>query len=282
MKNSNLIRIVTMALMVPLFFSTAFGQKSVELKYKLKAGDQYNYNMELDQDIVFEVPGGQTMALDVLLTFKMTQKVVEVLADSIKLEGQIKRVKMSQAIMGMEMKYDSDDEGANQNPMMAQMANEFEKILNKSFFMSMDHQGKLGHMDFSGVSDNDELANNINNGSQFVIYPKGKISVGDTWEEDIKPIENSDQQFHAKYTLLKVTGKLATIGVDGIISANSLNDAELKMNGTMKGEMIVDVKTGWLIESTLDQDIEMDIEQAGQKFPANISGTIVTTSVKLN
>jgi len=135
-------------------------------------------------------------------------------------------------------------------------------------------------MDLSNVSENDDLANNINSGSQFAIYPKGKIKVGETWEEDIKPVETSDMQFHAKYTLLKVTGKQATIGVDGIISANKLNDAELKMEGTMKGEMIVDVKTGWLIESNMDQEIEMDIEQAGQKMPATISGTIKTTSVK--
>jgi len=281
MKNNNLIKSMILAFSMPLFLSTAFGQKSVSLKYNLNEGDLYSYNLEVDQDIVFET-NGIVMALDMLMMFEMTQKVVEVTADSIKLEGQIKRVKMSQSAFGMEMKYDSDDPATSQNPMMAKAGEEFSKTLNKSFFMMMDHQGKLGNMDLSNISDNEDFANSINSGSQFAIYPKGKIKVGDTWEEDIKPVETSDMQIRARYTLLKVTGKQATIGVDGIISANKMNDAELKMNGTMKGEMIVDVKTGWLIESNMDQEIEMDIEQAGQKMPATISGTIKTTSVKLN
>jgi hypothetical protein len=54
----------------------------------------------------------------------------------------------------------------------------------------------------------------------------------------------------------------------------------MKMNGTMTGEMRVDVNTGWLIESVLNQEIELDIEQNGQKFPATISGTVTTTSEK--
>ena len=44
--------------------------------------------------------------------------------------------------------------------------------------------------------------------------------------------------------------------------------------------MIVDVKSGWLIESTVDQDIELDVEQNGQRFPATISGSIKTVSAK--
>ena len=51
----------------------------------------------------------------------------------------------------------------------------------------------------------------------------------------------------ATYTLVKVTGKQATIKFDGTISANEMQSVDLKMNGTQTGEMIVDVKTGWLI-----------------------------------
>jgi hypothetical protein len=281
MTKNKIITFFTLAFLLQLVAINSFAQKSVELKYNLTEGDVYNYVMELDQDIVFET-NGQTMALDMLLNFEMTQKVAVVTADSIKLEGQIKRVKSKQAIFGMEISYDSDDPTSAQNPMTAKMGEEFAKVLNKSFFMMMDHQGKLGNMDLSGVSDNDELANNINSGSQFAVYPKGKISVGDSWEEDINPVETSDMKFHATYTLLKVSGKEATLGVEGIITANEMEDMEIKLDGTMKGEMVVDVKTGWLIKSTMNQELEMDLEQNGMKFPATTSGTIVTTSTKAN
>ncbi len=77
-----------------------------------------------------------------------------------------------------------------------------------------------------------------------------------------------------------MTGKTATIQFDGTISANTMQDMDMKMDGTQKGEMIVDVNTGWLIESSVDQEIELDIDQNGQKFPATISGTIKTVSAK--
>lgn len=281
MTKNKIITLFTLAFLLQLVAINSFAQKSVELKYKLTEGDVYDYLMELDQDIVFEA-NGQTMALDMLMTFEMTQKVAAVTADSIKLEGQIKRVKSKQAIFGMEISYDSDDPASAQNPMTAKMGEEFAKILNKSFFMMMDHQGRLGNMDVSRIADNDELANNLNSGSQFAIYPEGKIKVGHSWEEDINPVETSDMKFHATYTLLKVSGKEATLGVEGVITANEMEDVEIKLNGTMKGEMVVDVKTGWLIKSTMDQEIEMDIEQNGMKFPATTSGTIVTTSAKAN
>lgn len=280
MKKTNLIKLMTLAMILPLFISSAFGQKSIELKYNLNEGDIYNYVMDLDQDIVFET-NGQTMALDMKMTFEMLQKVDEVTSDSIKLEGMIKKVKMSQAIFGMEVKYDSEDPASAENPMVAQMATEFEKLLDKPYYMTMDHRGSLGHMDLSGLSENDELANNINSGSQFAVYKKGKVSVGESWEEDIQPVENSDMKYHLKYTLLKLTGKQATIKFDGVITANEMSDVDLNLNGTMTGEMIVDAKTGWLIESKMDQELSMDIEQNGMKFPATVSGTTLTTSAKV-
>lgn len=274
-------KLLATAFFMPLFIFTLHAQKSVELKYNLNQGDEYNYVIELDQDVVFEA-NGQPMALDQQMTFTMIQKIAEVGSDSIKLDGQIKRVEMTQSIFGMQITYDSDDPSSAQNPMTAKLGQEFTKVLNKSFYMAMDHQGNVGNMDLSGVTDNDDIANNLNSGSQFASYPEGKISIGQSWEKDINPVEESDMQFHAKYTLLKLSGKQVTLGIEGTITANKLNDADLKMNGTMKGEMIVDVKTGWLIESTVDQELELDIEQNGMKFPATISGTTVTTSSKIN
>ena len=88
--------------------------------------------------------------------------------------------------------------------------------------------------------------------------------------------------FNAKYTLLKLTGKQATIGIAGTITSNTMDGEELKIEGTMKGEMLVDLQSGWLIESTLDQELVLDIEQNGMKFPATISGTTKTTSAQKN
>lgn len=279
MKKTILISIFLTTALLQFALVPLFAQKSVELKYNLNEGDVYSYVIDTDQDIVFEA-NGQTMALDQLMTFDMTQKVYNVTGDSIKLDGQIKRIQSTQGIFGMEVKYDSDDPSTTQNPMVAKMGEEFAKVLNKSYFITMDKKGNMGSMDLRGITDNDDIANNLNSGSQYAIYPEGKVSVGESWDKEIVPSEESDMMFTLTYTLLKVTGKEATLGLNGKISANKFNEADLKMDGTMTGEMIVDVKTGWLIKSTMDQEIEMEVEQNGMKFPATISGTTITTSEK--
>ena len=256
-------------------------QKSILLRYNLIEGDKFNYNMDLDQDIVFET-NGQTMALDQIMTFEMTQNVLKVTADSIKLSGKISRVKMTQGILGMKIEYDSDDPSTSQNPMTAKIAEELGKTIDKPFTMNMDYRGNMGEMDLSKVTSNDDFAKNLNSGSQYIVYPEKKVSIGESWSTEIIPFEESDMIFSAKYTLLAISGKTATIAIDAKISANNLQDADVRIDGTQKGEIKVDIKTGWVIESKIDQELELDIEQNGMKFPATVSGSIITTSKKAN
>ncbi len=281
MTKQRMITLLSLIIMLPAMILPLQAQKSVELKYNLQKGNIFDYSIVSDQDIVFEA-NGQTMAMDNSFSFFMTQEISEVTSDSIKIEGKINRTVTEASIFGMTVTYDSDDPASAQNPMSAKMGEEFMKILNKPFSMSMDHRGNMGNMDISNLSDNDEIAKNINSGSQFAVYPEGKISIGDTWSKQIMPVEGSDMKFDAKYTLLKLSGKEATIGIEGTITSNTMDGEEMKIDGTMKGEMLVDVKTGWLIESTLNQELQLDLEQNGARFPATITGTTVTTSAMKN
>jgi len=87
-------------------------------------------------------------------------------------------------------------------------------------------------------------------------------------------------KYHIKYTVQKITKKETTLKVEGTISANNVEEQEINLEGTQSGTMIVDTESGWLIQSTIDQEITLDIEQGGQKFPATITGTTISTSVK--
>jgi hypothetical protein len=279
MKKQSLFTVLNVILLLSFSSISLQGQKSADLKYNLNQGDTYSYIINIDQDVVFEA-NGQTMALDVQMTFESSTLVDGVTADSINLESTIDRVKMTQGIFGMQVTYDSDDPATAQNPMAAQIAQSMGMVVGKSYTQVMDLKGNVIRMDMGNLTENDDLANNLNSGAQFGLYPDYKVKVGDSWEKDIAPVKESDMKVHAKYTLTKLSGKTATIQFDGIISANTMQDMDMKMDGTQKGEMIVDVNTGWLIESTINQDIELDVEQNGQKFPATISGTINTTSAK--
>lgn len=278
MKNQfSVFYLVTLLLTITSFSVVA--QKSADLKYSLNQGDNYNYVIDIDQDVTFDA-NGQTMALDQIMKFETVTLVAGVTPDSINLTTTINRVVMTQGIFGMTMTYDSDDPASAQNPMTAKIAESMGMVVGKSYTQVMDERGNVIRMDMGSIAEGENLADNLNSGGQFGLYPDHKVSVGDTWEKDLTPVKESDMKIHGKYTLLKLSGKQATIGYEGIISANTMQDMDMKLDGTQKGEMIVDVKTGWLIESSIDQDMNLDLEQNGQKFPATISGTIKTTSAK--
>jgi len=257
-----------------------FSQKSIDLKYNVQKGDQYNYSINLDQDVSFQT-NGQTMALNQKMMFVTTSAVTEENSDSLTMKISIDRIKMTQGIFGMEITYDSDDSTTLQNPMAAKIAESMSDMIDKSYIQVMDTRGNILRTDMSDLT-SDDVANNLNSGTQFGIYPDHPVKAGDSWETDIKPLKGSDMKVHGKYTLMKISGHEATIQFEGTLSANNVQDMDMKLSGTQKGQMLVNVKTGWLIESTIDQEMTLDIEQNGQKFPAAISGTITTKSSKTN
>ncbi len=257
-----------------------YAQKHIELKYKVNKGDVYQYNMNIDQDIVFDA-GGQTMALDQLMDFRMTSKVTDKAEDDFTVTSAIDAIKMTQGIFGMQITYDSEDPTSLENPMVAKIAETLSELIGAEYTMVMDNKGHVKEIDASAFSQNDDIANNISSGSNYAVYPEGKIGIGDTWDGDVTPLENSDMKVNMSYTLLKISGKQATIGLTGTIKANNMDGDELRLDGTVSGEMTVSTQTGWLIKSVIDQEIELDLEQNGQTFPATISGTITTTSEKM-
>lgn len=281
MKNYNRLLLLAITMLVPGLLLTVSAQKKVELRYNLTTGDKYEYNIETDQDIAFET-NGQTMVVTGTIGFEMTGTVEDNTSDSIIVKTIIDRVRMTQSIFGVEIKYDSDDPASSENPMVAQISSAMKDLVGGSYTMTMDDRGNVENMDLSDVTRNDDLAKNLSSGSNYAIYPEEKVGVGDTWEKDIEPLKTSDMKYHIKYTVLKITSKQTTLGVEGTISANKVDDADLNLRGTQSGEMIVDTKTGWLIQSTIDQEIFMNIVQAGQTFPATITGTTISTSTKKN
>jgi hypothetical protein len=276
MKKTTLFKTSILMLFV---VGTAFSQKSIELKYNLKTNDQYNYNTETSQMITIEAEG-QEMEMEMAIQMNLVYKILNKPDNAIELDGTIKRIKLAQSFYGMEINYDSDSITTG-NPMIEQLNDEFKKVIDQSFKISMDTQGKLSSMDLSLIGDNKEISNNFNSGTSLAIYPTHKVNVGDSWNEDIKPTEESDMEYKVKYTLLNIKGKQATIGIEGVITANTVNNVDLMMDGTVTGEMTVDIETGWLIESLMTQNLTMEIQQEDMTFPATAIGTIRNTSSKI-
>jgi len=274
---------ISLLLLFSLFFmniSSTIAQKSVELKYNLNEGDAYVFVTDMVQDITFEAMG-QTTTLDQVMMFEMSSFVTKIEGDNISEDYVIERVKMDQKIFGMEIKFDSDD-SSTFTGMGAQIAEQMNKVIGAQIKIVKDNRGNIIDVDLSGFTENSDLMNNLSSGNSHAVYPEGKVKVGDTWETDINPMEDSEMKVHMVYTLLKISRKHAELGVVGTISANEIEGKDITLDGNTAGTMIVDRKTGMLISSTIDLDMTMNLDQAGVLIPATIMGTTETKVRKVD
>lgn len=279
MKILKKVAIVTALLMLPIFISSTFAQKKVNLSYKLQQGQLFNIESVIDQDIVFEA-NGQPMTLDQTITTKSISKVEDVSAGNISISTTLSSMIMAQSIFGMDIVYNSED-SVQTNPMAEKIGEALKKLIGASYQTIIDNKGNVKSYDLGEFGENEDMTNNISSGNTYVVFPEGKIAVGSTWEADIKPMETSDMKVRSKYTLIKASKKSATIGVESAITANNVGDEDMKMNGSIIGEITVNPKTGWTTSSNMDMEVELEIDQNGMKFPATISGTIEVESSKM-
>jgi len=278
MKNLKLL--IALALVLPFASQQSFAQKKVMLKYNLTKGDKYTTHVNLNQDITMTAQG-QTINMNQIITSDISTDITEVTPKIIKTSNKLDKMTMKQNMMGQELNYDSSDPSTYASGRGKQIGDVLNKIIGKSYGITMDHFGNISGYDLSElIKSGGQVSGSIKSGNSYVIFPGHKVKVGDSWQADIKPMKTDNMKVHMKYTLKKLTGKKATIALDGIITANTLNGQNIQLNGTQTGEMIVNVKTGWPLSGHMTQDIKMKMEKNGVEIPMNISSTIITTTEK--
>ncbi len=278
MKNLKLI--IAFALILPLIPAQAHAQKKVLLKYNVKKGEKFISHQTANQDIDMEAQG-QTMTMNQLITTDISTVISEVTPKEIKTTNQVEKMTMKQTMFGQTMNYDSSDPTTFASGRGKQIGDALNEIIKKPYGITMDHLGNISAYDLSALlKDNNKISGNIKSGNNYVVFPDHKVKVGDSWEASIKPMKSDKMILHIKYTLKKLSGKKATIAIDGTISADSLADQSINLSGTQSGEVVVDTKTGWTMSSHMTQDIKMKVEKNGMEIPMNISSTINSTAEK--
>ncbi len=278
MKNLKLF--IALALVLPIIPLQANAQKKVLLKYKVKQGEKYVSHQVANQDIDMEAQG-QTITMNQVITTDISTVISDVTPKEIKTTNMVGRLTMKQTMFGQELNYDSSDSSTFASGRGKLVGDAMNKLIKKPYGITMDHLGNISSYDLSALlKDNNKISGNIKSGNNYVIFPDHKVKVGDSWEADIKPMKTDDMKIHIKYTLKKLSGKKATIGLEGVITANEIAGQTINLSGTQSGEVVVDTRTGWTMSTHLTQDIKMKIEKNGMEIPMNISSTITSTTEK--
>ncbi len=268
-----------------LIFSGSFNgvkaQKSIELKYNLKVGDQFTTVSEIEQTIQFEA-NGQKITLDQDMAFYMTSDIDSVKDNLITQRSTFNRIVMNQQIFGMEIKYDSDDTSTYNSPMGTEFADQMNKLIDASVISVMNERGQVKEMDMSALGTAAEMPSTVTTGNNYAVYPDHKVKVGESWESELETQESTKMAVKMVYTLKKATRKEALLELKGDLSANMDNpDASGNLSGTITGTMTVDRKTGMVKESSIQMDMTMDVDQNGMSFPATVS-SFVDTKIEKN
>ncbi len=278
MKNLKLL--IVLLFILPVVPQQANAQRKVLLKYNLKKREKYISHMNVNQDIDIEAQG-QTISMNQIITSDISTVVSDVTPTEIKTTNTLDKMTMKQNMFGQELKYDSSDSSTFASGRGKLIGDALNKLIGKPYGITMDHLGNISSYNLSALlKDNGKISGNIKSGNNYVIFPDHKVKVGDSWEADIKPMKTDNMKIHIKYTLKKLSGKKATIGLDGTITANKIASQNIDMSGTWTGEVVVNRKTGWTTSSHMTQDIKMKVERNGMEIPMNISSTITSTSEK--
>jgi hypothetical protein len=138
--------------------------------------------------------------------------------------------------------------------------------LNGKIFNSV-YNSRLEKLEEKLQSDTAANSDPVENKMQFfIVYPDSAIKIGDNWKKQFQIKSGNKMNCDATYTLKSITDGKATIDLSGKLDGNGETFGhEFKIDGNLTGTIIVEVATGWPIETNIKQNFKLDLN--GQILP---------------
>jgi len=275
--------------------------QEIELKFNLKPGDKYLFSSIVKQDIIQEMMGRkvvtkQDMSSDYIYDVQTVEDGITAI------NVTLSAIKMDTDVAGgmQQLHFDSNNPDASTGELKV-----LSNLVGKSFRMHINKEGKVesieGLAEIIGSVDDQHAeilkqsfgdSSMIQSMNQITnIYPNKTVGKGDNWTKSssgsIAGMLHSTAT--SEFSLSDITGNSAFLAVDGQMVFSKLEDgnnpllqgAEFDLNGTQKGMLEVDVKSGLPVRTALKQDISGTLEIQGMQIPMRITSDITITGKKL-
>ena len=261
--------------------SSGKASASPMLKFDLEKGKAYDYETSwlLDQEIM-----GQASKMEITCTYGI--EVVNETVDIKTLKSTYKRFKMHMNILGLDLKSDTDDPkplisaNESENDPAGLMSRVFTGIAGKSFMMKVNQEGEVlevtgfneivaGIVDSLTVPENIKmqlrasLQDQFNEQSTkdffsnaFFIFPAREVKLGDSWKKTTMQGGKIGATQTTTYTVTAIEGEIYTLGAESEFSS----EAEQKVTGTQTSTLLVDSRTGLLVNGDYQQKLKVDVE----------------------
>jgi hypothetical protein len=268
------------------------------LKFNLEKGKGYDYQMV--SDLKSEVQDKQsTVRLDG--TYSIS--ILDVNGPVTTLGCSYKRIILSMNVMGLPLEFDSDKaspgpvklDESKKNPAEL-MQNMMGRIVNKPFILKVNEEGDVLEIDgFDAVLNSmfDTLSLTPEKKSQvlasmkdqfnedalkdqmaqaFSIYPNKEMKVGDSWKKSYTTVGKIGARYDTEYTVKEIEGDHVTLTTRTKINSDREGT---KVTGDQTGNILLDSKTGLMINGEYDQDFIVNTNGMNIKFTgkSKIRGT---------
>lgn len=264
------------------------------LKFSLEQGKGYDY--EIVWDLNTKVAGQES---NISITGLYSMNVTSIDENIRSVSTAYKSLRMNMKLAGMTIDIDSDKPAADngetditKNPL-GMMNKVIAGMVGKAFIIKVDEGGKVlevtgferiinDMVDSMGMDESVKMQvvasmkEQFNDQSLkdqfaqvFTIFPNKEIKVGDSWEKDYSTSGKMAAKYTTTYTAKEIEGDHITLIAKTKIGSNSENQ---EIDGTQTGNIIVDSKTGLIVNAEYDQDFE--VKTQGQTVVVRGKGKI--------
>jgi hypothetical protein len=269
----------------------------ISLKINLEPNSSYRFTSSNSQNIVQELMGN---------TLEINQKILATYIFEIEdNSGGEMRIKALYERLALDMnmpqgKVTIDTDLENNDEDHSPELQKFSSMIKKTFYISLTSEGKVNKIE--GIDELIKLGENNNNPfvqeflneknlvsafeNSFNIFSKDSISMGETWNRSRSQSMSNlfDLNIEDSFTLEGLSEDLAWINTEsqikGAASENSLFD-DLTMEGTQTGTIEVDRRSGLILFSEIQQELQGLIKMQGMEIPMKASSTHTHTGEKL-
>ena len=264
-----------------------------EFKFNLEKNKQYNYDIAwyTEQDMMdrngrINLLTGYTLEV---IEEKNKIKTLRVVYNSFRLYMKI---------MDFEMDINSDkpvDPVTTGDDII--MKNAFIKVVGKTFSIKVDEEGNVlsvkgfekiikDIVDAAGLNEDLKLQVRMSLQDQFneqelkdqfaqvfMIFPNKSVKPGDSWQKDYRKGGKMPANFSTTYTVRKMDDDQLTLDAKAIITSAG---KEMEVKGEQAGTLLVDRKTGMVVNAEFKQGMEAKTPDFGMKVNAtgSVKGTV--------
>ena len=275
------------------------GADNYTMKYNLEKGKTYKQHSITDMTMAMSAMG-QDMKMNMTMGIDINYDVIDKSNEVYNIRMNYQRIKMD-ITSPTALSLDSDTPENSSDKNAAEL---LKSLVGVPLDIQLTEQGKVtsikgvdsliskinatGNPQFKQMFNQQFSENTIQKSiEQFSAYfPDKQVAIGDNWDitttisssgiDIINKMTLTLKQVSNNVATIEFTGTLATPEGGAVTHIQGM-DAKVSVKGTQSGTIQLNLKTGWIVRSEIDQKFDQNIEVMGQTMPQQIETKTTVT-----